>query len=223
MPQGMGMGILQNSGIELIYSFVIIVCALMVYFGTKELYELSSHKGIKYFRLAFLFFAIAYLFRYFVKFLILGFDPRTIMGIYHSLSPLTLLLFIYFSTMAVFYLLYSVMWKKWNGNSVYMFHVLAVVIAFIIILSNSALIYLIVNIVLFVFLAFVFYVAHTSKSRKKNNLYLIYFLLLGFWVLNILDILIPNFFREFQLLIYLASTGIFLMILYKVLKKSGAN
>ena len=46
-------------GTELIYSFVIIICSLMVYFGTKELYELSSYKGIKYFRQAFLFFAIS--------------------------------------------------------------------------------------------------------------------------------------------------------------------
>lgn len=42
-------------GTEVIYSFVIIVCSLMIYFGTKELYELSSYKGIKYFRQAFLF------------------------------------------------------------------------------------------------------------------------------------------------------------------------
>src|SRR3989339_748726 len=48
--------------LEILYSFVIIVCSLMIYFGTKELYELSSHKGIKYFRLSFLFFAIFYYF-----------------------------------------------------------------------------------------------------------------------------------------------------------------
>ena len=56
-------------GSELIYSFVIILCSLMVYFGTKELYELSSYKGIKYFREAFLFFAIAYAFRSVIKFI----------------------------------------------------------------------------------------------------------------------------------------------------------
>ena len=38
---------------EILYSFVIIFCSLMIYFGTKELYELSGHKGIKYFRYSF--------------------------------------------------------------------------------------------------------------------------------------------------------------------------
>jgi len=52
---GQGLGKLMNAGIsgEIIYSFVIIVCSLMIYFGTKELYKLTSHKGIKYFRLSF--------------------------------------------------------------------------------------------------------------------------------------------------------------------------
>ena len=45
-------------GAEIIYSFVIIVCSLMIYFGTREIYNLSSYKGIKYFRQAFLLFAI---------------------------------------------------------------------------------------------------------------------------------------------------------------------
>jgi hypothetical protein len=46
-----------SSGTELIYSFVIMLC-VYGFLGTKQIYELSSHKGIKYFRLAFLFFAV---------------------------------------------------------------------------------------------------------------------------------------------------------------------
>ena len=63
-------------GAELIYSFVIIACSLMVYYGTKELYELSSYKGIKYFRQAFLFFAIAYFFRYSIRFILSFFNTN---------------------------------------------------------------------------------------------------------------------------------------------------
>ena len=57
--QGLGKLINLNIGTEIVYSFVIIVCSLMIYFGTKELYKLTSHKGIKYFRQSFLFFAFA--------------------------------------------------------------------------------------------------------------------------------------------------------------------
>ena len=67
MEQFIGEFISLGMGAELIYSFVIILCSLLIYFETKELYELSSHKGIKYFRRSFLFFGIAYFVRYFIK------------------------------------------------------------------------------------------------------------------------------------------------------------
>ena len=77
----MGMGMSS----EIIYSFVIIFCSLLVYFGTKEIYELSSHKGIKYFREAFLFFAIAYFFRFLIKVIL-----------FHLICMVLQILFIYF-------------------------------------------------------------------------------------------------------------------------------
>ena len=54
-------------GTEIMYSFIIIMCSLIIYFSTREMYELSSYKGLKYFRLAFLFFAVAYFFRSFIQ------------------------------------------------------------------------------------------------------------------------------------------------------------
>jgi len=219
----------SQMGAELIYSFVIIVCSLMVYYGTKELYELSSHKGIRYFRKAFLFFAIAYFFRYSIRFILSFFHLRTIhefsLIVFRPIGPLTLLFFMYFSSMAVFYLLYSVMWKRWNGNSkmICIFHAVAVIIALASIISRRSDILLGINLFLFILVSFVYYIAHKdSKTKKKgHNLYVVYMLLFIFWVLNLIDILIPSFLQQFQLIIYLASSGIFLTILYKVLKKAG--
>jgi hypothetical protein len=215
-------------GTEILYSFFIIVCSLMIYYGTKELYELSSYKGIKYFRQAFLFFAIAYFFRSFIKFVLLYFNVREI----REFSPmifgnLTLFIFMYFSSLAIFYLLYSVMWKKWNGNSnkIYIFHGLALIISLISVYYRNSLIYLGLNILLFCFVIFSVYTSYkNSKTKfKGHSLYAIYVLLLLFWILNIVDILIPDFFQTFQLFLYLASSGIFLLILYKVIKKIGSN
>jgi hypothetical protein len=213
-------------GVELFYSFVIIICSLMVYYGTKELYELSSHKGIKYFRQAFLFFAVAYFFRSFIKFVIFYFDIGEILDVPPMIfGPITLFLFMYFSSMAVFYLLYSVMWKKWNGGSkrIYLFHVLAFVIALLSIISRSMEFRFLLNSILFVLILFVVYIVYREgkDKKKKNKLYAIYMLLFAFLLLNVIDILIPRFLEMFRLVIYLASTGIFLLILYRVLKKSG--
>jgi hypothetical protein len=215
-------------GTELIYSFVIIICSLMIYIGTRELYQLSSYKGLKYFRQAFLFFAIAYFFRSFIKFILMYFNIRAL----HEISPVifgnfTLLIFMYFSSLAIFYLLYSVMWKKWNNNSnkIYLFHILALVTSLTITLSKNILVYLGLNLLLFIIVLITVYTSNKNKKKKTkgHNLHTIYLLLSLFWILNIIDILIPEFFQTFQFFIYLASILIFLMMLYKVLKKAGSD
>jgi len=209
-------------GMEVIYSFVIILCSLMVYFGTKELYELTNHKGIKYFRLSFLFFAIAYFFRSFIKFLIALFGVAAIRDIPQFIAPLTLFIFIYASSMAVFYLFYSVICKKWENKS-YLFHIFAIVISLVILLSDDASwIYLGINILLFLLLAIGVCIMHrNNKGKKKNNFFIVYILLFAFWLLNVVDILIPTIIGSYQLTVYLISLGIFMLILFKVLKRAG--
>lgn len=213
-------------GAELIYSFVIIVCSLMVYLGTRELYELSSHKGIKYFRQAFLFFSLAYFFRSAIVYILFLFNFKEILEI----SPMffgafTLFLFIYFSSMAVFSLLYSVMWKKWNGCSkkIYLFHFFAFIIALLSLVPRSMGLRFGLNILLLLIIVFTVYqVYREGKGRKrKNSLYAIYLLLFLFFLLNVFDVLVPNFLSQFKMLIYFASIIIFLLILYRVLKKTG--
>lgn len=213
-------------GVELIYSFVIIICCLMVYYATREMYELSSYKGLKYFRRAFLFFAIAYFFRYSIRFLLVFFDMRQIFEfspIYFGGIPI--FIFLYSSSMAIFYLLYSVMWKNWISSKfkIYLLHALAISIALIWVLSRSIMVYWVLNLILLIFVSFVLFVAYKdSKNKQKGKgLFIIYLLLFIFWVLNVIDILIPKFLQIYQLVIYLISTLLFMIILYKVLKKTG--
>jgi hypothetical protein len=220
-----------NISTEILYSFLIIVCSLMIYYGTKELYELSSHKGIKFFRQSFLFFAFAYFFRSFIKLILLYFNVNGIFSISPRLlnpliSQLTLIVFMYFSTMAIFYLLYSVIHKKLNSeNMIYLFHIVAAILAIFSVVSRNPFSYLGLNLLLLIFVIAVVYLSYKNSKRriKGHNLYVIYLLLLFFWIINIIDILIPTFFLNFQLIIYLASSGIFLLMLYKVLKKIGSN
>lgn len=226
MPQMMqGMRQIANLGFgtDLLYAFVLIVISLMIYFGTRELYELSSHKGIKFFRDAFLFFALAYFFRSFVKLLTL-FDIRTLRIPPQTFSGLTLFLFVYFSSLAILYLLYSVVYKKWETeNAKYILHGISALIAIAILILRISWMYLGTNLLLFLIAIGTVYFAGKKSRKKKHSLYAIYVLLTAFWTLNILDILIPHFFRGLQFLIYIVSIGIFLAILYKVIKKTGAN
>ncbi|MEK6945370.1 MAG: hypothetical protein AABW63_01100 [Nanoarchaeota archaeon] len=207
--------------LEIIYSFVIITISLMIYFGTREFYKLSSHKGIKYFRLSFLFFAISFFFRYFVKlFSFFDFSSVFSQSLFVSIFGFISL---YTSAMAVFYLVYSVMWKKWNEESLLVIHLLVAITALIAVLISNSLIILSIYIVLFIFVSIVTWISYKESraEKKKSHLHGIYILLFIFWLLNIIDLLIPNILGTFQLLVYLASIGIFLSILYKVLRKVG--
>jgi hypothetical protein len=213
-------------GAELIYSFVIIACSLIVYHATKEMYELSSYKGIKFFRHAFLFFAIAYFSRYFIQFILVSLSLNSIL----EFSPffigwISLLVFLYSSSMAIFSLLHSIMWKKWGDSKSrsLLFHFLAIVIALVGLSVRGAEMYLLLNVIILGFACFVLFVAYkdSKKKNKEKSLFIIYLLLSIFWVLNIIDILLPSFLELFQLIIYLISISLFMAILYKVLKKIG--
>jgi hypothetical protein len=230
ITRGMGRMMIASLSTELIYSFVIIVCSLMIYFGTKEIYELSGYKGLKYFRQSFLFFACAYFFRSFIKFILFYFNTQGILLISpRVLNPLvsrfTLIIFMYFSSISIFYLLYSVNWKKWNHQgSLWIFHLTAIIIALFSVLSKNPYSYLIMNLFLFLFViiaVYSSYIESKKKNKKSNSFYIVYLLLSLFWILNIIEILVPSFFQTIQLALYLSSLGIFLLVLYKVLKKTG--
>ncbi|HTZ42205.1 MAG TPA: hypothetical protein VMC07_03300 [Candidatus Omnitrophota bacterium] len=214
-------------GMELIYSFVIIFCSLMIYRATKEMYELSSYKGIKYFRMSFLFFAIAYFFRYFINFFLVLFASPEANIFSGYIFLISLFVFMYSSAMAVFYLLYSVMWKKWNHSrqKIYLFSILSAIIAIIGTLFRGIEVSLLLNLIFLIFAFIILLIAYkdSKKKHKEKSLFAIYLLLFIFWVLNVIDILLPKFLQVYQILIYLASISLFMIILYKVLKKAGSD
>jgi hypothetical protein len=125
------------------------------------------------------------------------------------------------------------MWKKLSGRNgiLGIFHILSIAIAFISITTNQIEVLFGVNLFILAIAIFGLYITHResrthkeSKGKKKGtNIYVIYALLFIFWILNIFEVLIPNFLQFYQLLVYLSSLGVFLTILYKVLTKSGSN
>jgi hypothetical protein len=207
-------------GIDIIYSFVIIFSSLLIYYSTKEIYELSNHKGIKYFRVAFIFFALAYAFRFLTQFFIvfLGF-PRAVQINPEAIGALPLILFLYSSTTAIFYLFASVHWKLFeNKYSIFILHLISILITLICITTRNLPILLLIQAITVIFLAFSAFFKR-NQNKKHNIAFVLYILLAVFWMLNLLDILLPDFFQTIQLLTYLASITIFLILLYRVTKK----
>src|SRR3989338_8522668 len=94
-------------GTEIVFTVAAVVFCFLIYFKTKESYELTKYEGIRYFRQAFLFFGLSYLFRFALSIVVfsrIAFDvfiPRTMF------LPWFILLIGYFSTTGIFYLIFS--------------------------------------------------------------------------------------------------------------------
>jgi hypothetical protein len=211
-------------GIDIIYSFVIILSALLIYHATKELFELTGHKGIKYFRRAFLFFALAYFFRFITQFLVLYVgvqrSTRTQLGL---LGFIALDLFMYALTVAILYLAASVHSRKFEKKKYLepILHIIAIIVTIVSVATSNLLVLLTAQLVVIIALALTIYYREKQTKKKSQRLLLLYTLLAIFWALNTIDLIIPSFFALAQLLIYIASIGIFLFLLYRVTKKTG--
>ena len=203
--------------VELAFSALVIVLCLMIFFRTKELYRLTKHKGISYFRYTFLFFALAFLFRFaFHLFSISGmvFDfrfPRQIFG------PLPLLFTSYFSTVAILYLLMSLLWKSVNTEHfLAATHVVALSVAVLAFLFRLAPVICLIQLIIIVATLVLAYVK-SRHSKGFSRLFMIYALLFVGWVANVF-VMSPGWRIPFGVnaVSYVISAAVFGVIFYKV-------
>jgi len=182
-------------GLEVVYSIIITVLCLLIYHKTKEMYKLTKDKGLWYFRNSFLFYALAYVFRFFLLFL----RPSSITSV-HDLPIIAIVLLFatgYSSTIAIIYLAMSVLWKRMGRfKSDYVIHGIAFIISII---------------------AF----ASWKRVIKKKHFVItsIYVLLFIFWVANLMSWGPPGFpHSSIRIILRVISVTIFFVIFYKVFK-----
>ena len=202
---------------ELIYTLIVLFLCFLIYFKTKEIYDLTKHKGISYFRNTFLFFGLAYVFRFI--FSLIRMTDRWIDIIYiprGAMMPAMILFTGYFSTMALLCLIYSTIWKRFSSKEFFIAaNILAVLIAIaaalsppVFLITQAAL--LVVAIVLSLFL---------RKKAKLSKISLLYFLLFAFWIISLI-LVVPGRALGFELRIVLEviSVALFAILYYKVSK-----
>jgi len=206
--------------VELVYTLIVVFLCFTIYYKTREIFGLTKHEGIKYFRITFLFFGLAYISRFIsvlLKLMVVTFDiyfPIHIFGIFP-------LLFIgYFSTMAILSLTYSILWKKLHIKHTFLlFNVIAVLISGIAFFSRSPSILILAQAVLLIFTSII--IAHYifSNSRKISRLYILYILFFLFWIVNLIALgprrLLPI---EIQTVFQVISIAVIGIIYYKVAK-----
>ncbi len=201
-------------GIELLFTIIIFVLGLIIYFKTKESYELTNHKGIKFFRSAFLFFGISYLVRFIFMLSRIFFDIRLFRG---EVGPLFILPLGYLSTIAIFYLGLSILWKKFNVKYlVILSHTIAVLLSVASFITRSHLVLIYIQ-SLFIIIAIVLILINYKK--KKNSTRVIYILIFIFWLINLWAIAPGKLLlMEYKILFHLISTGLFGIVYYKISK-----
>lgn len=208
--------------IELIYSLVVVASCLLIYFKTRELYELTSHKGLKYFRNTFLFFGITYAVRFLLSLMIISrINPIIFQSMAIGIFEIAFFVMAYASSMALIYLIYSIFWKKIDkySKNAYRLHIIALASAFIGLICGIPL-FLGVQSILFLLLIVVSYSNYKkAKHKKSSQLYFLYLLIFLLWVISTILAFVVNFSPIIVLLIYTVSILSFLIILFRVLKK----
>jgi len=216
MAMGMGRMMMRPGfdifGIESLYFLVIAVICLIIYFKTKELYDLTKHQGIYHFRNIFLYFSLAYFFR--LSFIIAGLSRELFLYVPPKyFMMLGMVLTTYASVMAILSIAMSIAHKHLNAkHSGLILHLIAAASAVIVFATRSQPVLLLVLTV--VFLASVVYMYAQSHSLFSKNK-VTYLLLLAFWILNVFTgpRLIPI---GYSSIIYSISIAIFLSILIRV-------
>jgi hypothetical protein len=215
--------ILENKWVlEVLYMFLITSICLVIVSKADRFFRLTSHQGIRYFRNAFLFYAVAFVFRY-------------IFGLFADFSlnysEVVRGMFEYSIIMAGFFLLYSLIWKKFefserdNNTSLFngkimVFHSIALIVAILDILWGNYYFMFSSQIIAFLFASIIsFRNCKNIKSKKFSKFYFIAMLLgLSAWILNFL---VATYFhwRHMVLLdIGLINGMFFILILYGVVK-----
>ncbi|PKL54713.1 MAG: hypothetical protein CVV36_00455 [Candidatus Methanoperedenaceae archaeon HGW-Methanoperedenaceae-1] len=184
--------------VELSYTLIVVFICFSIYYKTREIYGLTKYEGIKYFRITFIFFGLAFLFRFisiFVMLMGMTFDIE----ISRYLFRIFPLVFNgYFSTMAILSLTYSMVWKELQiKHMLIVSNVIAIIISGIAFFSRSSYLLIEAQAVLLIFTVIMALFAY-SRSKKISQIFILYVLFFLFWIVNLLA-LGPRRFIPFEI------------------------
>lgn len=210
--------------LKIIYAVVVVLISTIIVLRTDKLFRLSSHNGIRYFRNAFFFYGIGFAIRFFIG------SPLIYGESFSKYGFLINPLFEFFLVMAGFFLLYSLLWKKFEKGKDYPssllnlrilpFYFMAFIIMFLDYLWETHYFMFVSQVVLFAIASMVSF-SNLRGIRSKARFSRFYFLamLLSFlaWTLNTISLLL-NWNIALLINVYVLNSFVFLLILFGVIK-----
>jgi len=205
--------------IKILYALAIMFICAFIVLKTDRLFQLSLHKGIRYFRNAFFFYGV-------------GFFIRYILSPYLPNYFFIFSLFEFFLVTAGFFLLYSLLWKNFedpNKKSVsslfnpkiFIFYLMSAVIVLLDYFWQTYYFLFLSQIIIFVIVGAISYSKYLQDKVKHKFMKQYSFamvLSLSAWVLNALASLWFSWNSLVIIIVYLLNVIIFLLFLYGVLK-----
>jgi len=210
----------QAFWIETIFALIVIACSLFIYLRTKEMYELTSYKGIKYFRDAFLFFGLAFFSRFILRFTAIINGSHFGRG-FHQIG---FFIFIYTGLVAGLLLIYSLIWKKFKHPEQYesIIHLIAILIAILSITSIFRVSFLLL--LGFIFLLSALLAHHQKAKSKKDGLSKVHIIYILLFIALLANAAAHFFIRISTItssILYSISITLFLVMSYKVAKSTA--
>lgn len=205
--------------IEVILTLIALVYGLLIYFKTKESYDLTKHEGIRYFRDAFLFFGLSYVLRFLFSVIFLS---RIIFDVFiprEFTMPFFIVLLGYFSTISLWYLILSFSWKKLTNHRAYILlgHAVALVVSILAFITHSPLVMLYIQLA-FIISAIVFIFSFKADKKRFTPTKMLYFLVALLWICNLLTADGPFMPRELEIILQAIAIGLFVIIYHKISK-----
>jgi hypothetical protein len=176
--------------LELAFTIVAVVFCIIIYLKTKEAYELTGHAGLKYFREAFLFFGLSYVVR-----LLLSLTMLSSMAL-HLFLPRELTMFLlilpfgYFSTIGIFYLIFSSA-RSESKPLLIAGHATAAILPMVSFVTRTPLLLLLVQTLLLVLAMVLSFIGRGQEKKagrqqkKLTQARALYLLVSALWLINL--------------------------------------
>jgi len=221
--------ILQNKEtLKLIYALIIVVICFLIVLKTNKLFKISLHNGIRYFRNAFFFYGLGFTIRYLLWFL---FDLDGL----PAYSSFATLLFEFFLVMGGFFLLYSLIWKKFESYKspeprsslfnpriliLYSFTIILVIIDFLWGFYHAMFFSQIMIFILASAISYANFIEDKGKHKFPKFYFVAMLASLIAWIMNTLADIYLGWDKIVMINVYVLNMVVFLLFLYGVIKST---
>ncbi|MFH1915705.1 MAG: hypothetical protein ABIJ21_00425 [Nanoarchaeota archaeon] len=169
---------------ELVFTIIAVIFCALIYFKTKDIYDLTKYKGIKYFRNAFLYFGLSYIIRFLFSLFMLSMIAFDVFIPRYRIMPFFILILGYFSTAGILYLVFSSLWKKIKAPLIAIFiHGTAIILSLASFFTRSHIILIYLQTALLVFAVVLSILTH--KAKRISGVRILYFLIFALWLINL--------------------------------------